>query len=44
MPSQADKALTRKVKEAGMVLEIAVLDHIILTTEGYRSLADEGEM
>ena len=44
MASQADRALTRKVKEAGMVLEIAVLDHIILTTEGYRSLADEGEM
>ena len=43
-PSQADRTLTRKVKEAGMVLEIAVLDHIILTTEGYRSLADEGEM
>jgi DNA repair protein RadC len=44
IPSQADRVLTRKVKEAGMVLEISVLDHIILTTEGYRSLADEGEM
>ena len=43
-PSQADRALTRKVKEAGRLLEISVLDHIIVTTEGYRSLADEGEM
>jgi DNA repair protein RadC len=43
-PSQADRALTRKVKEAGKLLEISVLDHIIVTTEGYRSFADEGEI
>ncbi len=43
-PSAADRALTKKIKEAGEVLEIAVLDHVIVTTEGYRSLADEGEM
>jgi DNA repair protein RadC len=43
-PSDADRNLTRKVKEGGKLLEITVLDHIILTTEGYRSLADEGEM
>lgn len=43
-PSVADRALTKKIKEAGEVLEIAVLDHVIVTTEGYRSLADEGEM
>lgn len=43
-PSEADRSLTRKVKEAGKLLEISVLDHVIVTTEGYRSLADEGEM
>jgi DNA repair protein RadC len=44
VPSEADRALTRKVKDGGRLLDIAVLDHIIVTTEGYRSLADEGEM
>jgi DNA repair protein RadC len=41
-PSQADIDLTRKIKEAGRFLEIQLLDHIILTTEGYYSFADEG--
>jgi DNA repair protein RadC len=41
-PSQADIALTRKIKEGGEILEISVLDHIILTSEGYFSFADEG--
>lgn len=43
-PSEADRALTKRVKKAGELLEISVLDHVIVTTEGYRSLADEGEM
>lgn len=41
-PSQADIDLTRKIKEAGKLLEIQVLDHIILTSEKYYSFADEG--
>ena len=41
-PSQSDIDLTRKVKEAGRLLEIQVLDHVILTTEGYYSFSDEG--
>jgi len=41
-PSQADINLTRKVKEGGKFLEIQLLDHIIITTEGYYSFADEG--
>jgi len=41
-PSVADLALTRKMKQAGEVLDITVLDHIILTSESYYSLADEG--
>ena len=43
-PSLADEMLTRKMKAAGTVLEIKVLDHIIVTTEGYFSFADEGMM
>lgn len=42
-PSQADKNMTQKCKEAGRVLEIPVLDHIIITSEkGYYSFGDEG--
>ncbi|HTF18286.1 MAG TPA: JAB domain-containing protein [Chryseolinea sp.] len=40
--SHADIELTRKIKEAGKLLEIQLLDHIILTSEGYFSFADEG--
>lgn len=41
-PSQPDIALTRKIREGGKLLEVQVVDHIILTTEGYYSFADEG--
>ncbi|MHC4183906.1 MAG: JAB domain-containing protein [Planctomycetota bacterium] len=41
-PSEADIQLTRKLKEAGQLLEISVLDHLILFPEGYTSFADEG--
>jgi DNA repair protein RadC len=41
-PSEADIALTRKVKSAGNLLDIPVLDHIIFTNNGYYSFADEG--
>ncbi|AKD05770.1 JAB domain-containing protein [Pontibacter korlensis] len=41
-PSVADLQLTKKIKQGGELLDIAVLDHIILTSEGYYSLADEG--
>ena len=40
--SQSDIDLTRKLKEAGKFLEIQLLDHVIVTTEGYFSFADEG--
>ncbi|MFD1818292.1 DNA replication and repair protein RadC [Pseudarcicella hirudinis] len=42
VPSEADKALTRKLKDAGDLLDIPVLDHIIFTDEKYFSFADEG--
>ena len=41
-PSEADIHLTRKLKEAGMMLDLPVLDHLIITSEGYYSFADEG--
>ncbi len=40
--SQADIDLTKRLKEGGKVLEVQLLDHVILTTEGYFSFADEG--
>lgn len=40
-PSDADKKLTTKIRDAGKLLDISVLDHIILTAETYLSFADE---
>lgn len=42
MPSRADEELTTKLKGAGQLLDIKVVDHLILTTETYYSFADEG--
>jgi DNA repair protein RadC len=43
-PSQADIQLTQRLKDAGKLLEIQLLDHVILTSErsSYYSFADEG--
>ena len=41
-PSEADCKLTRKLKEAGQMLDLPVLDHIILTQSAYYSFADNG--
>jgi DNA repair protein RadC len=41
-PSQADKDLTKRVKEAGRLLDIPILDHLIFGDNGYFSFADEG--
>lgn len=41
-PSRSDLDLTRKMKHAGELLEIPVLDHIIFGDEGYLSFADDG--
>jgi len=43
-PSAADIQATKKMKEAGKLLDIEVLDHVILTAEGYYSFADNGEI
>ncbi len=41
-PSDADIQITKKLKEAGKIMEIPVLDHLIVTENGYFSFADEG--
>ena len=41
-PSRADEELTLKIKEAARYFDIKVLDHIIVSDEGYFSFADEG--
>ena len=41
-PSYIDIQLTKRVKEAGQLLDIQLLDHLILTSDGYLSMADEG--
>jgi DNA repair protein RadC len=41
-PSRADEELTQKIKEAARFLDIRVLDHIIVSNEGFYSFADEG--
>ncbi|APZ45084.1 hypothetical protein BW723_01690 [Polaribacter reichenbachii] len=41
-PSSADKNITQKIKEAGVTLDIKLLDHLIITQKAYFSFADEG--
>ncbi len=41
-PSKADELLTQKIKQASALLDIHVMDHIIVSNEGYFSFADEG--
>lgn len=41
-PSKADENITEKIKNAGQILDIMVLDHIIFTDGGYFSFSDKG--
>lgn len=43
-PSKADLKITQKIRAAGKNLDIEVLDHIIVLSEHYTSLADQGLM
>ncbi len=40
-PSEVDKKLTNKIREAGRILAIEMIDHIIFTDEGFYSFANE---
>lgn len=41
-PSQSDKEITQNLKEACKMVQIALIDHLIITKENYYSFADEG--
>jgi DNA repair protein RadC len=41
-PSRADEELTHKIKEASKYFDIKILDHVIVSDDGYFSFADEG--
>jgi DNA repair protein RadC len=41
-PSNEDIRLTQKVKEAALLFDIVVSDHIIIGDNAYYSFADEG--
>lgn len=42
-PSEADRQMTKKLKEGSKYFDIAVLDHLILTDNDYYSFADNCE-
>lgn len=43
-PSKEDIKITQKIVKGGEILNIAVLDHLIITTEGYYSFAEKGKL
>jgi DNA repair protein RadC len=43
-PSQSDLDLTRRLRRAGELLDLPLLDHLIVSERGYYSFADEGNL
>jgi len=43
-PSDADIKITKKIKEAASLLDLSLLDHLILSDQGYLSMADDNLM
>jgi DNA repair protein RadC len=41
-PSEADKEITKKIKQASEIFDIKLIDHIIVTNLGYFSFLDNG--
>ena len=41
-PSESDNKITKKIKEAGNIMDIQLLDHLIITCDDYYSFADSG--
>ena len=41
-PSNSDEELTRKIKAAGYFLDLKVIDHLIVTIDGYYLFAEAG--
>lgn len=44
VPSQADKDITQKLKQAAALMDIQFLDHLIIGHNAYYSFADEGAL
>jgi len=40
--SDADRRVTNQIKQAGVIMDIPLLDHLIMTTDSFLSMADEG--
>lgn len=43
-PSIEDRRVTKRLKEVGKLIGIELLDHLILTVDGYYSFSEEGEL
>jgi len=43
-PSEADNKITKKIKDCGLLLDVAILDHIIVGDDRFYSFADEGTL
>lgn len=43
-PSAPDKAMTKKIEKALLTMDMRLLDHLIVTRDGYFSFIDEGVM
>jgi len=41
-PSESDTKITKKIKEAGSLMDIQLLDHLIISEKDYYSFADNG--
>ena len=41
-PSESDSRITQKIKDAGQLMDIQLLDHLIVTDRDYYSFADNG--
>jgi len=44
LPSDSDKTITKKLKQACEILDVTLLDHLIISTNGYYSFADSGQL
>ena len=43
-PSEQDLKLSQYIKRAGEIMDIPLIDHLIMTKDGFKSLADEGKL
>ncbi len=43
-PSKQDEALTKRLVKGAKLLDLKILDHLIITSQGYYSFTDEGLM